>query len=110
MAIPFSRDSAPLKGPTRDRPNKRKAPAPNAPGSGRNLRRVRVAQNLSVDALAELARLSPGEIVSIEAGTEPELETLWALAVALDVSFLELVREAGPNSRSWEDVIPERSL
>ena len=56
-----------------------------------------MAKNLSTDALADLARLSPVEIASIEAGKEPELDTLWALALALDVAFLDLVREAGPN-------------
>ena len=56
-----------------------------------------MAKNLSTVALADLARLSPVEIASIEAGTEPELETLWALAFALDVSFVELVRETGPS-------------
>lgn len=56
-----------------------------------------MAKKLSTDALADLARLSPVEIASIEARKEPELETLWALALALDVAFLDLVQEAGPN-------------
>ena len=68
-----------------------------ASGLGANLRRIRRAQHLSVEALAELARLSPVDIASVEAGADPALETLWALALALDVSFLELVIEAGPS-------------
>ena len=51
-----------------------------------------------MEALAELARLSPVHIASVEAGADPALDTLWALALALDVPFLDLVKEAGPNS------------
>ena len=53
--------------------------------------------DLSVKALAEMARLSPVDIASVEAGADPKLETLWAVALALDVPFLELVKEARPN-------------
>ena len=51
-----------------------------------------------MEALAEMARLSPVDIASVEAGADPPLDTLWALAFALDVPFFELVKEAGPNS------------
>ena len=69
-----------------------------ASGPGANLRRIRRAQNLSVVALADMARLSPAAIASVEAGADPALEVLWALAFALDVPFVELVKEAAPNN------------
>ena len=88
--IPFSRDSVSGTGPRSRRSTEVQGAI--ALGPGRNLRRIREAQGLSVDALAATARFAPEEIVCIEAGAEPELETLWALALALDVAFLELVK------------------
>ena len=45
-----------------------------------------------------MARLSPVDIASVEAGADRPLDTLWGLAFTLDVPFFELVREAGSNS------------
>lgn len=98
MVLPFSGESVSRKRSISRRSSKDDG-GPD-PSPGRNLRRLRTAKRLSVAVLAEIARLSPVEIAEIEAGAEPALETLWALAFALDVPFLELVKEAGPEGSS----------
>ena len=60
----------------------------------RNLRSVRMQQKLSQEALAHKARLSVSYISMLERGARvPPLETLEALAKALDVSPLYLCQE-----------------
>ena len=57
-----------------------------------SLRKVRVDARLSIDKLAGLSGISPAQIRNIEAGVtkNPRVETLTALAEALDVSPSEI--------------------
>jgi transcriptional regulator with XRE-family HTH domain len=56
------------------------------------LRRERARHDLSLTALARRAGVAKSTLSQLEAGTgNPSVETLWALAVALDVPFSRLV-------------------
>ncbi len=84
-------------------------PKPKIPrGLASNLRRIRAEQNLSTIDLADRAHLSATVVASIEAGAEPVLETLWALAFGLDVAFVELVSDA--QKRAEESLFLEPVL
>lgn len=66
---------------------------------GANLRRVRVAQGLSLERLSRAAGASPAKLAAIESGrSAPSLDTAWKIAVALDVPFaaLSAVEAKGP--------------
>jgi transcriptional regulator with XRE-family HTH domain len=59
-----------------------------------NLRRLRVASGLSLGELARRAGVAKSTVSQLEAGGgNPSIETLWALARALDVPFGRLVSE-----------------
>jgi len=61
---------------------------------GRALRKRRTKKNLSQEKLAELADLHPTYISMLERGTKgPSLETVFALAKALGISAVKLVRD-----------------
>jgi transcriptional regulator with XRE-family HTH domain len=59
----------------------------------RNLRRIRHAQNLTQEALAERVALSPRYIGKIESGAaSPSVTVVGRIADALDIDPCELVR------------------
>jgi transcriptional regulator with XRE-family HTH domain len=57
-----------------------------------SIRRERERAGLSLSELARSARVAKSTLSQLESGTgNPSLETLWALSVALDVPFSQLV-------------------
>jgi XRE family transcriptional regulator, regulator of sulfur utilization len=66
---------------------------------GRAIRRLRQDRHLSIEALARKAGMSAGHLGVIERGRgNPRLETLFALAGALGVTFEALV--SGPEDEA----------
>ena len=66
---------------------------------GRNVRRARIEQGLTQEELAERAGTSQFYISSLEAGRRnPTVETVVALAQALGVDYLDLLRPNGEPS------------
>ncbi len=60
---------------------------------GRNFARLRAESGLTQEAVAERAGLTQQYLSSLERGQRnPTVETLWALAQALGVSHVELVK------------------
>src|ERR1700754_4261490 len=58
------------------------------------LRRERERVGISIAELARRASIAKSTVSQLETGTgNPSVETLWALAVALDVPFSRLVEE-----------------
>jgi transcriptional regulator with XRE-family HTH domain len=69
-------------------------PDPQLVGFGKALRRARRGAKLSQQALADLSRISQGEISVLEAGTrEPGLLTVVYLARALHLKPEDLVKD-----------------
>ena len=65
-----------------------------------NLRRLRIRAELSIGELARRAGLSKSTVSALESGTaNPGIETLWALAVALDAPFGQLIGEPATSVR-----------
>lgn len=63
-----------------------------------NLRRLRVQQGLSLSDVARQSKIGKATLSNLEGGRgNPTLETLWALATALEVSFSQLVLEPEPE-------------
>lgn len=63
---------------------------------GRNVRRARIEKGLTQEDLAERAQTSQFYISSLEAGRRnPTVETVHALAQALGVDWLSLLRPNG---------------
>lgn len=63
-----------------------------------NIRRLRQQQRLTLSDLARRSKIGKATLSNVEAGRgNPTLETLWALAGALDVSFSQLVLEPEPE-------------
>lgn len=63
-----------------------------------NLKRLRLQHGLSLSDVARKSEIGKATLSSLEAGRgNPTLETLWALAVALDVSFSQLLLEPEPE-------------
>lgn len=63
---------------------------------GRNLRRLRVRQGLSLERLARLSGVSRAMLGQIELGRSvPTVTVLWKVARALDVSFTTLISFTG---------------
>ncbi len=61
------------------------------------LRRERERRDLSVSELARRAGVAKATVSQLEsAGGNPSVETLWALASALDITFAVLVEEGSP--------------
>ena len=64
------------------------------------LRRERERAGLSLSEVARRAGLAKSTLSQLEAGTgNPSIETLWALGVALDVPFSQLVDPPTPHVR-----------
>lgn len=60
---------------------------------GRTIRKLRQDRGLSQDVLSGLAGIARTHLTMIEQGTKkPNFETLWRLALALDLRPSELVR------------------
>jgi transcriptional regulator with XRE-family HTH domain len=60
---------------------------------GRNFARLRAEAGLTQEAVAERSGLTQQYLSSLERGQRnPTVETLWALAQALGVSHVELVK------------------
>ncbi|MGX1693733.1 helix-turn-helix domain-containing protein [Brevundimonas naejangsanensis] len=67
-------------------------------GVGANVRRLRRTANMSQAVLAERAGLSPAYVSMMERGlANPRLETLAALALALNTSPVDILTEAQPE-------------
>lgn len=65
-----------------------------------SLRRERDRAGISLTALARRANIAKSTLSQLESGTgNPSVETLWALAVALDIPFSRLVEPAAPAVR-----------
>ena len=65
-----------------------------------SLRRERDRAGISLTELARRAGVAKSTLSQLESGTgNPSVETLWALAVALDVPFSRLVEPAAPAVR-----------
>ncbi|UJR82828.1 helix-turn-helix domain-containing protein [Sandaracinus amylolyticus] len=65
---------------------------------GAALRRAREAKGLTVSELARRSGIAKATLSELEAGrANPTLETLWALAVPLEVSLGELVDPPAPS-------------
>ena len=64
------------------------------------LRRERDRAGLSLSEVAQRAGIAKSTLSQLESGTgNPSVETLWALAVALDVPFSRLVEPPAPQVR-----------
>lgn len=64
-----------------------------------NLKRLRTERDISVSELARNSGIGRGTLTSLEAGRgNPTIETLWALAGALDVPFGELASKGAETS------------
>jgi transcriptional regulator with XRE-family HTH domain len=64
----------------------------------RNLRRWRIARELTLSALAERAGVAKSTVSLIERGQgNPSIDTVWALASALGVPFASLFHEDSPS-------------
>ncbi|AJT41639.1 helix-turn-helix domain-containing protein [Psychromicrobium lacuslunae] len=65
-----------------------------------NLQRERQRVGISLTELARRAKISKSTLSQLEAAQgNPSVETLWALSVALDVTFADLVDSAKPSIR-----------
>ncbi|MDQ3499413.1 MAG: helix-turn-helix domain-containing protein, partial [Actinomycetota bacterium] len=57
-----------------------------------NMRRLRAERGLTLSELGRRSKVGKATLSNLEAGRgNPRLETLWALAVAFDVSFGQLL-------------------
>jgi transcriptional regulator with XRE-family HTH domain len=77
-----------------------------------NVRALRRDADLTLAELAAQAGLGKSTLAQIESGrANPSVETLWAIAAALRVSFARIVEEARPSLRvvHARDVPPMRS-
>jgi len=65
-----------------------------------NVRALRAAAGLTLPALAERTGLGRSTLAQLESGrANPSIETLWAIARALDVPFGRLIEPAAPAVR-----------
>ncbi|WP_020672588.1 helix-turn-helix domain-containing protein [Amycolatopsis nigrescens] len=65
-----------------------------------SLRRERARAGLSLTEVARRAGIAKSTLSQLESGTgNPSVETLWALSVALDVRFAQLVEPPRPRVR-----------
>ena len=61
---------------------------------GNVIRQLRLSRGLSQDVLSGLAGIARSHLSMIETGTKmPNFETIWKLAIALDMRPSELVKE-----------------
>ncbi len=64
---------------------------------GRNIQKLRLAKELSLSQLAQNAGLAKSNLSRIEQGNgNPTFETIWRLAIQLDVPFGDLVASEEP--------------
>ncbi len=64
---------------------------------GRNIQKLRLAKELSLSQLAQNAGLAKSTLSRIEQGNgNPTFETIWRLAIQLDVPFGDLVASEDP--------------
>jgi len=62
---------------------------------GSNLRRLRTERRLSLAELAARSRVAKATLANLEQGRgNPTIETLWALALGLDVAFSDLLEQS----------------
>jgi transcriptional regulator with XRE-family HTH domain len=65
-----------------------------------NIRELRRTAGLTLAELAAAAKLGKSTLAQLESGRgNPSVETLWAIAAALEVPFARLVEEPGPTLR-----------
>lgn len=65
-----------------------------------NLQRERQRVGISLTELAKRAKISKSTLSQLEAAQgNPSVETLWALSVALDITFADLVDSVKPSVR-----------
>lgn len=63
-----------------------------------NLKRERTRAKLSISELANRAQVGKSTLSQLESGqANPSIETLWALCVALDITFSQLVDQPEQN-------------
>jgi transcriptional regulator with XRE-family HTH domain len=77
-----------------------------------NIRRLRQEADLTLAELATAAGLGKSTLAQLESGKgNPSVETLWAIAAALQVPFARIVDEAQPSLRvvRGADVAPMHS-
>ena len=61
---------------------------------GQTIRRLRIRKGMTQELLSALAGIARTHLTMIETGTkQPNFETVWRIAVALDMNPSELVRE-----------------
>lgn len=67
-------------------------------GIARRLKSARQSRGLSVSELARRATIAKSTVTQLEAGRgNPSVETIWALATALDVPFARLIEAPAPS-------------
>lgn len=67
-------------------------------GIAKRLKSAREARHLSASELARRAAIAKSTLTQLEAGHgNPSVETLWALATALDVPFARLIEAPAPS-------------
>jgi transcriptional regulator with XRE-family HTH domain len=67
---------------------------------GQNVRRIRLKRGLTQEQFAELSGFSQQYLSGLEGGRRnPTVVTVYELAVALDVSHMDLLRPAKKHSR-----------
>ncbi|MBC7761550.1 MAG: helix-turn-helix transcriptional regulator [Candidatus Saccharibacteria bacterium] len=72
---------------------------PDLVALGREVARVRQLKGWSLDALADAAGVSRRTLINVEGATKaPRIDTLFAIAVALDVSLASLVQSVDGRS------------
>ena len=65
-----------------------------------NVRAVRMQADMTLAELATAARLGKSTLAQLESGKgNPSVETLWAIAAALQVPFARIVEEVRPSLR-----------
>ena len=91
-------------------------PSPLAASVARNIRRLRLARELSLEQLADETGIPLASLEEIEAGYgDPTLEAAWKIASALEVPFAALIAEQAPRGavvvkKSKAKVIVSRDL
>lgn len=61
---------------------------------GQTIRRLRMRKGMTQELLSALAGIARTHLTMIETGTkQPNFETVWKIAVALEIKPSELVRE-----------------
>lgn len=65
-----------------------------------NIRTLRTIRGLSLSELAQKAHIGKSTLSMLESGNaNPSVETLWAIAAALDIPFSHLIEKRAPDVR-----------